>query len=1292
MRGNGWSLIAVLLMSLGAITSIHVGAMSGNGSPWGFQDCPVPVNSPPPPAPPPPTNCAPGWQAGVPAVGPGSGGGHPNALVHPDGYMGAFPAPQGYSPPNPYSVWYPPPPDTPAAYAGILRNCMVSPQCAPFPPMAANPSLSRSNQFFGTGPPSAKAVDPLDPTLDWRYHMQTPCRQAGTTPYFFDPIGFTESDPAPSSGPIPLAPTWSPIESVSNDQIGGPATGQYVAYDSIARTPYQDGASYGPNPPYSANAYNDPNVFGNGRFHLENQDTVVQVVGASGSPAPWTVFTANGNPHDMEDVPDLGFDILGDDGYVLGQFTNPVVDAEGFDMSVNIVPTGATTSTFCVYGATSPQGPFTIVMSAFMNSTACDTTLQTTKFCPQIPSTAPGCPQTGAGNEYCFHFDLGYFYTPLRTLCGTACTAGAPANELDYFLIVNSLDHTPYLKADFNILPFDNSLSCIDQTEGQYGYQAANDPVFPACPNTAYAGNPLRGFDFEFHDASVRYGYPMWQTAENGCCVDNPGDIHADPIAAWDWDFSSDLYAVPPLLDVWPNPPGPDTVWPAPYGPPAVADPTPPAYLWPQQQEMLGVNGPLGELKDATDHNRTHTFTSPGVFDACLAVHTNDQIVTDPGGNPWMAVWRQSDPPASDPYPNDPNYYLNDPALKHYPPSPNDMLCRPLTVWNYRPIANFNYAPTFGNPYLFNFYDASNDVDWQMPDSHEQYYHAPMCGDCPPDGIQLRQWVFEDRPFDAVGATPSGHCMPAGVVTAATCSMLTTADNDVRWQFISRQRTDGWTWDPNWPIDATNPELDPAPPGPDAAAEPCDTWVDPSYCFWFASWNNENLHNILHSDTAAFTLSDEGATVTGYGIPAGTTIVTWVDAQDVILSNNVTATWMTQWTPSNPNSPPRYPMTFVVSWPYDVTVDEPTYEYATPDDYLATLSICDHDYKVRQTPAWYGGRTALYGDPQDITWDDPSQTTGISAHACDDVQMPVSVPNQNPHLTVPVNFVVRPGGSVTFTAVGSDVDHGQTLILRLCPGQQLPPGITFDPVELPGNGIQQAFTWNVGALPMGRYGPICFEIADGRYVNGVFRTMSVTHALTTFFIADESTDTDMDGIVDVADDCPGTPNHDQLDSDRDGVGDACEVPDGGFDATPPKVPKVEGIVDQDQDGVADAQDNCGAMANRDQSDLDGDNLGDLCDADADGDGVSNFTDNCPLVANARQEDANRDGGGDTCAGAALANKALANPGLRDSVEPDLAADSTWGVVVGSMIGILAMCAVLVPLLLFALRRHRDDKE
>ena len=71
-----------------------------------------------------------------------------------------------------------------------------------------------------------------------------------------------------------------------------------------------------------------------------------------------------------------------------------------------------------------------------------------------------------------------------------------------------------------------------------------------------------------------------------------------------------------------------------------------------------------------------------------------------------------------------------------------------------------------------------------------------------------------------------------------------------------------------------------------------------------------------------------------------------------------------------------------------------------------------------------------------------------------------------------------------------------------------------------------------------------------------------------------------------------------------------------------------GPVDGDGDGVVDGSDNCPTDANADQSDLDGDDTGDACDADIDGDGVANDDDNAPRHANPGQEDVDEDGIGD----------------------------------------------------------------
>ncbi len=85
----------------------------------------------------------------------------------------------------------------------------------------------------------------------------------------------------------------------------------------------------------------------------------------------------------------------------------------------------------------------------------------------------------------------------------------------------------------------------------------------------------------------------------------------------------------------------------------------------------------------------------------------------------------------------------------------------------------------------------------------------------------------------------------------------------------------------------------------------------------------------------------------------------------------------------------------------------------------------------------------------------------------------------------------------------------------------------------------------------------------------------------------------------------------------------------------PGVPNIHVVLDQDHDGVANAVDNCPRKLNADQADLDGDGLGDACDAcdgagDDDGDGVQNPCDNCPEKPNPMQVDIDEDGLGDDC--------------------------------------------------------------
>jgi len=134
-------------------------------------------------------------------------------------------------------------------------------------------------------------------------------------------------------------------------------------------------------------------------------------------------------------------------------------------------------------------------------------------------------------------------------------------------------------------------------------------------------------------------------------------------------------------------------------------------------------------------------------------------------------------------------------------------------------------------------------------------------------------------------------------------------------------------------------------------------------------------------------------------------------------------------------------------------------------------------------------------------------------------------------------------------------------------------------------------------------------------------------------------DSDSDGVPDIDDNCPITSNLDQLDTNLDGYGDACQDSDGDtvldfnlitmqYDNCPLVANALQ--LDDDNDTVGSACDNCPMTTNLSQLDTDSDGIGDACDQDLDNDLVFNDIDNCLFIANSDQADLDGDSLGDVC--------------------------------------------------------------
>ena len=96
-------------------------------------------------------------------------------------------------------------------------------------------------------------------------------------------------------------------------------------------------------------------------------------------------------------------------------------------------------------------------------------------------------------------------------------------------------------------------------------------------------------------------------------------------------------------------------------------------------------------------------------------------------------------------------------------------------------------------------------------------------------------------------------------------------------------------------------------------------------------------------------------------------------------------------------------------------------------------------------------------------------------------------------------------------------------------------------------------------------------------------------------IVEDTLDTDNDGIPNLIDNCPFTINSNQLNSDSDDKGDACDN-------------------DDDNDGIEDSKDAFPLNPNE-SLDTDNDGIGNNADADDDNDGILDYNDDLPLNPN-----------------------------------------------------------------------------
>lgn len=194
---------------------------------------------------------------------------------------------------------------------------------------------------------------------------------------------------------------------------------------------------------------------------------------------------------------------------------------------------------------------------------------------------------------------------------------------------------------------------------------------------------------------------------------------------------------------------------------------------------------------------------------------------------------------------------------------------------------------------------------------------------------------------------------------------------------------------------------------------------------------------------------------------------------------------------------------------------------------------------------------------------------------------------------VAINGMVEEGGSseytYTYTVTNTSTESANSNAVALS-NVTVTDGVfgIIEPIlsSLAGGGSQATFIYTTD-VSIDQANIVASVTAD---LNGVQDCSDST----------SGADSDLDGVLDINDNCVFIHNPAQNDADNDGTGDLCESGEPT-------------VYDTDNDGISDLEDNCPLTANPDQQDVNGNGIGDVCDATTPATGCNSGNGNYDLL-------------------------------------------------------------------------------